>query len=37
MPAPVLDASVLGRADLFRVEEDPWDDMNLEMNPWADS
>ena len=35
--APVPDASVLGRADLFHVEEDPWGDMDLEMNPWADS
>ena len=35
--APVLDASVLDRADLFRMGEVPWDDMDLEMNPWADS
>ena len=37
VPAPVLDASVLDQADLFHMEEDPWDDMDLEMNPWADS
>ena len=35
VPVPV--ASELGRVDLFCVEEDPWDDMDLEMNPWADS
>ena len=33
----VVDTSVLERADLFCMEENPWDDMDLEMNPWADS
>ena len=37
MPVSVVDASVLDWADLFCMEENPWDDMDLEMNPWADS
>ena len=37
VPMSALDASVLDQADLFCMEEDPWDDMNLERNPWADS
>ena len=35
--APVPDTSELGRVDLFHMEEDPWGDMDLEMNPWVDS
>ena len=37
VPVSVLDALVLDRADLFCMEEDPWDDMDLERNLWADS
>ena len=37
VPVSVVNALVLDRADLFRMEENPWDDMDLEMNPWADS
>ena len=37
VPVSVVDASVLDRADLFCMEENPGDDMDLEMNPWADS
>ena len=37
VPMLVVDASVLDRADLFCMEENPWDNMDLEMNPWADS
>ena len=35
--APVPATSEVGRVDLLRMEEDPWGDMDLEMNPWADS
>ena len=34
--APVPATSEVGRIDLSRMEEDPWGDMDLEMNPWAD-
>ena len=35
--APVPATSEVDRVDLLRMEEDPWGDMDLEMNPWADS
>ena len=35
--APVPATSEGGRVDLLHMEDDPWGDMDLEMNPWADS
>ena len=33
----LVPAASLSRVNLSRVEEDPWGEMDLEMNPWADS